>query len=125
MSGTKGYKAVQHLRTRAESKRGGHTLQEEDFIRDGQSLAFHVERFLDHMRILNRTDKAVRSQSNSLKYFLRWSHERDYIYPDQINHAALESYQRTLFRYRKANGKPLSVSSQRGRRWKRGPGSQG
>ena len=115
MAGRKGYKAVQHLRTRAEAKRGGHVVLEEDFIRDGESLASHAERFIDHLRILNRTDKAVRSRGNDLKYFLRWCHERDLIYPHQINHAALESYQRTLFRYRKANGKPLSVSSQRGR----------
>jgi len=113
MSGAKGYKAVQHLRTRTEAKRGGNVQPEEPF--SGNELAAYLERYLDHMRTLNRTDKAVRSQGNALKYFLRWCHERDLIDPNQINHAALESYQRTLFRYRKANGKPLSVSSQRGR----------
>jgi integrase/recombinase XerD len=115
MGGRKGYQAVQHLRTRAETKRGGNTVPEEEFIRDTGSLAFYAERFLDHMRSLNRTDKAVRSQGNALKYFLRWCHERDLIDPKQISHPTLESYQRYLFRYRKTNGKPLSVSSQRGR----------
>ena len=115
MGGDKGYRGVKHLRHRAQDKRGGNAPPEEHFIRDDNSLAVHVDAYLDHMRVLNRTPKAVRYQWNALKYFMRWTHERSISQPDQINYPVLEQYQRWLWRYRKANGKPLSVSSQRGR----------
>lgn len=115
MAGKKGYRAVKRLRERPPHKRGGKTAPEEDFVRDDNSLATHVDEFLDHQRMLNRTEKAVRSQWHGLKYFLRWSHERDLVYPGQITHSLLQGYQRWLWRYRKANGKPLSVASQRDR----------
>jgi integrase/recombinase XerD len=115
MAGKSGYEAVKRMRTRPQDKRGGNEPPPEDFIRDPESLAVHVERFLDHQRMLNRTDKAVRSRWHGLKYFLRWAHERDLVYPAQVTHSILQGYQRWLWRYRKANGKPLSVSSQRDR----------
>ena len=115
MAGKSGYGAVGRMRARPPEKRGGNGPADEDFVRDPGSLAVHVERFLDYQRMLNRTDKAVRSHWHGLKYFLRWARERDLVYPSQITHPILQSYQRWLFRYRKANGKPLSVSSQRGR----------
>ncbi len=115
MPGKSGYEAVKRMRVRPPDKRGGSEPPPEDFIRDPGSLAVHVEHFLDHQRMLNRTDKAVRSRWHGLKYFLRWAHERDLAYPAQVTHPILQSYQRGLFRYRKANGKPLSVSSQRDR----------
>lgn len=115
MAGHRGYKAVKNLRHRATERRGGHEAPEENFNRDGETLAVLTDRFLEHMRTLNRTPKAVRCRWNELKYFLRWCHDRDLIYPNQITHPTLESYQRYLFRYRKPNEKPLSISSQRGR----------
>lgn len=115
MAGPPGYQAVQHLRRRAQDQRGGHDKPDEGFIKNGPTLAAYTDDYLEHLRTLNRTDKAVRSRWNELKYFLRWCHERDLIEPKQVTHVLLESYQRFLFRYRKPNGKPLSVSSQRGR----------
>lgn len=115
MAGAPGYQAVKHLRHRAQDKRGGHDKPDEGFIKDGPTLAAYTDQYLEHLRTLNRTDKAVRSRWNELKYFLRWCHERDLIQPRQVTHTILEGYQRFLFRYRKPNGKPLSVSSQRGR----------
>lgn len=115
MAAKSGKEAIPILRARSREKRGGSAAPAEDFVRGENSLATHVDAYLDHMRMLNRTPKAVRSQWNALKYFLRWAHERDLTGPDQVRFAVLESYQRFLWRYRKANGKPLSVSSQRGR----------
>lgn len=115
MAGPPGYKAVVHLRHRAEEQRGGRSAPPDGFIRDEHSLAAYADKFLDHQRALNRTDKAVRSRGHEMRYFLRWCQERDLVYPKQITHPVLEGYQRFLWRYRKPNGKPLSVSSQRGR----------
>lgn len=115
MAGKRGYEAVRRMRARPPEKRGGNAPASEDFVRDPESLAVHVERFLDYQRMLNRTDKAVRSQWHGLKYFLRWARERDLVYPAQVTHPILQGYQRWLWRYRKENGKPLSASSQRDR----------
>src|SRR5690606_21894705 len=51
----------------------------------------------------------------SLRTFLGWARERDLGRPEQITRPILESYQRWLYRYRKADGKPLAVATQRGR----------
>lgn len=110
-----GYKAVRRMRERTPDKRGGHEARAEDFDRDGQTLAVLAEAYLDYLRMLNRTEKAVRSQWHGIKYFLRWAQERDLSDPAEVTHALLQRYQRWLWRYRKDNGKPLSVSSQRSR----------
>jgi integrase/recombinase XerD len=115
MSGKRGYEAVRILRVRDPEKRGGQEPTPERFDTDGLTLAVYADRFLDHLRMLNRTPKAVRSHWHGVKYFLRWAQERDLAWPHQVTHTILQGYQRWLWRYRKANGKPLSVSSQRGR----------
>lgn len=115
MAGKRGYEAVRILRARPPEKRGGQESPPEHFDKDGLTLAVYADRFLDHMRMLNRTPKAVRSHWHGVKYFLRWAQERDLVRPHQVTHPILQGYQRALWRYRKANGKPLSVSSQRSR----------
>ena len=115
MAGKRGYEAVSILRDREPGKRGGQEIPPENFDRDGLTLAVYADRFLDHMRMLNRTDKAIRGQRHGVKYFLRWAQERELVRPEQATHQILQGYQRWLWRYRKANSKPLSVSSQRSR----------
>lgn len=115
MGGHKGYKAVTtNLRHRPPGKRGGQEPVRDGFIRDGETLAVFADRYIEHMRAINRTEKSVRAAWHDLCLFLRWCHDRDLIHPHRITHPTLEQYQRYLFRYRKPNGKPLSVSSQRG-----------
>lgn len=115
MAGKRGYEAVHILRARPQEKRGGQDPTSENFDKDGLTLAVYADRFLERLRMLNRTPKAVRSHWHGIKYFLRWAQERDLVRPHQVTHIILQGYQRWLWRYRKANGKPLSVSSQRGR----------
>jgi integrase/recombinase XerD len=47
--------------------------------------------------------------------FLQWTDERSLYYPEQITRSIMESYQRHLYHYRKKNGKPLGVTTQRDR----------
>ena len=59
MSGLRGFDAVQSLSERPKGQRGGLTRLPERFdARDG-SLAQCVERFLEYMRVLNRSERAV------------------------------------------------------------------
>ena len=50
-----------------------------------------------------------------MKFFLLWANDRDLTDPAVITKAILESYQRHLWRWKKQNGKPLGVSTQRSR----------
>jgi len=50
-----------------------------------------------------------------LKVFLEWAAQRELVRATDITKAILESYQRHLYRYRKKNGQPLGISSQRHR----------
>lgn len=111
----RGYKAVHYLRHRAKKQRGGREEYTEKPKKKQGTLASYVEDQLEDMRIHNCTDKAVESKRGELLPFLRWAQERDLIYPDQISLNILESYQRFLWNYRKTNGKPLGISTQRGR----------
>jgi len=115
MAGKRGYEAARRMRERAPEQRGGNEPHQEHFVRDGKALADHVDGYLDYMRMLNRTRSAVAGDWNSLKYFMRWAHEREITHPEHVTFAVLQNYQRWLWRYRKTNGKPLSVSSQRSR----------
>jgi len=76
------------------------------------SLLAWIERYLAHrqMRGLDRyTANPVR---HDLKRLSDWCAERAIDRPIQISKPILERYQRYLYYYRKANGQPLSVSSQ-------------
>lgn len=113
--GKDGYRAVRWLRRRPHEKRGGNAKADDGFTRQGPTLAALADEYLDHMRIRNRTADAVRNRYKELKVFLAWTEERDLLHPEQITRSILESYQRWVWAYRKKNGRPLGISTQRGR----------
>jgi integrase/recombinase XerD len=59
--------------------------------------------------------KTLEMHKWALKTFHAWCAERDLSAPDQITKPVLESHQRWLFRYRKKDGEPLGVTTQRNR----------
>lgn len=113
MAGKKGIEAAKILRHRRY--RGGNEPMKETYPQEPGTMGGYLDDYLAYMRMLNRTPRAVKSRGKEVTYFLRWAHERDISKPDQITYPILQSYQRWLWRYRKPNGKPLTVSSQRGR----------
>ena len=116
MAKHRGYKtAAQTMRHRPRDQFGGAERAEDRFNRDGYTLAVCVDDYLNDMKILNRTECARNSWKGHLTPFLQWTDERSLIYPQQITRSILESYQRHLYHYRKKNGKPLGVSTQRDR----------
>lgn len=110
-----GYNAVRWMRQRAQNKRGGNAKPADGFSRQGPTLAALADDYLEHLHVLNRTPEAVESRHNELKPFLAWTEERGLLHPDQITRTILESYQRWLWTYRKKNGKPLGITTQRAR----------
>lgn len=111
--GRGGYTAVRWLRTRPQARRGGQEKPDDGLMRQGPTMAALMDDHLTHLKVINRSHDAVANRRQELKSFLTWAQERDLLYPDRITRTILESYQRWLWAYRKKNGMPLGVSSQR------------
>ena len=112
--GKKGYKATHRLSQRDKDKRGGNAAQD---LPQGEAgtLAQLAESYLENLAVRNYTADTIEGRRDALKVFLLWAGERDLASPAAITKPILESYQRHLWRWRKANGKPLGISTQRSR----------
>jgi hypothetical protein len=112
--GKKGYKATRRLSQRDKDKRGGNAAQA---LPGGEAgtLARLAESYLENLAVRNYTPDTIEGRRDALKVFLLWAVERELLHPSEIPKPILESYQRHLWRWRKANGKPLGISTQRSR----------
>ena len=114
-----GYNAVRWMRERPEAKRGGQGKHDDGFTRrpaeagGGVTLASYLDAHLEWMNVRNYTQLFVESRRYELKAFFSWAEERTLLAPEQITRPILESYQRWLYNYRKKNGKPLGITTQR------------
>lgn len=116
MSGSRGYEATKRLRSRSRKSRGGKAKEALFFDRSClDSLARQSDDYVEWLSIRNYTEDTVEDRRFSLDWFLSWCQERSLSKSSTITLPILESYQRSLHRYRKANGKPLGASSQRNR----------
>lgn len=114
MAGKKGYDATRRMRYRDAAKRGGNDAKDWPSGESG-SLAAEALCYLEWLAVRNYSADTIEGRRDSMKFFLLWAHERELRYPDKITKPILESYQRHLWRYRKSNGKPLGISTQRSR----------
>ncbi len=101
------------LRTRPPDKRGPHNKPADGLSRDGDTMAHYHDEYLEYLRIRQAAESALVGRRRSVAGFLRWAEERDLRFAQQITRSILESYQRHLYHYRKKNGQPLSVTTQR------------
>ena len=114
MNKKKGHQRSKHLRDRDQGKRGGNAATDLPTGAPG-TLANHAARYLQNLAVRNYTADTIEGRKDALKVFLLWSIERDLTEPNAITKLILESYQRHLWRWKKQNGKPLGISTQRGR----------
>jgi len=111
---TKGYAKARHMRRWAD-KKGGYAAAPDGFDRSNAfTLASLIDEWFRRLEERAYSLRTVEARKWALRTFLRWAEERDLRRPDQIAKPILESYQRWLFHYRKADGKPLGVTTQRG-----------
>ncbi len=75
-------------------------------------LQSYMKHYLEYIKIKGFSGSTIEKHELSLKRFLSWCLQREIQDPREITRAVLESYQRKLFYYRKANGKPLSAVTQ-------------
>jgi integrase/recombinase XerD len=114
MNRKRGHQRGKHLRHRGRDKRGGNPADELPTGPPG-SLAHEAAAYLESLAVRNYTPDTIEGRRDALKFFLLWAHERELRQPSEITKKILESYQRHLWRWRKKNGKPLGISTQRGR----------
>lgn len=74
-----------------------------------------AESYLEWQRVRHYAESTVRQSEFNLRLFLEWAAERGVTAPGEVSSSVLERYQAALFHYRKEDGKPLSVFTQRGR----------
>ena len=82
-------------------------------VRDPDSLYHHLLRWLIFLEARSYSVHTLSGRESSLRSFIRWCDERSLTRPQQLDRPILERYQRHLFYYRKANGEPLAIQSQR------------
>jgi integrase/recombinase XerD len=109
-----GYNASKRLRERARNKRGGNTAKELPQGAPG-TLAHYAAAYLQNLAVKNYSERTIEGRRDGLKVFLHWIKERSLTESNSITKLHLESYQRYLWRWKKANGKPLGISTQRSR----------
>jgi integrase/recombinase XerD len=84
-------------------------------VRDPDSLYHHMQRYLTFLAEKNYSQETIRHRDNVLRGFISWCDERGLTRPQQLDRPILERYQRHLFYHRKADGDPLSTSTQHAR----------
>jgi integrase/recombinase XerD len=82
---------------------------------DPNGLLAFMNRFLDALRLKHYTDHTLWNNEKYLRDFIEWCDMRSLRTPQEITKPILEAYQRYLYYYRKSDGKPLSVYTQRGK----------
>jgi integrase/recombinase XerD len=79
---------------------------------DSDSLLALIATYIEWLHIKNYAGTTTKLRKKSLARFAYWCYERGIIRPVEITKQILQRYQRHLYRYRKANGEPLSFNSQ-------------
>jgi len=111
----KGIKRAMEMKRWADRK-GGFDPESDGFDRSSSyTMASLSDAWLLRLQELGYSPKTVDVRRWTIRPFLRWAHDRDLRRPEQITKIILEGYQRWLYLYRMTNGKPLTVTSQRGR----------
>jgi integrase/recombinase XerD len=75
------------------------------------ALARHAEA----MRLRGDSERTIEGRTSGLRAFFAWCGERGLDAPGQVTREAVERYRRHVYYWRQANGKPLSLATQRRR----------
>lgn len=116
MAAPKGIASTRWMRRRTLDARGGNAPQADAWDRSApDALALWRDSYLEQLAARNYSEGTIEGRRDSIKVFLNWCAERDLSRASQITRPILEAYQRWLWKYRKADGKPLGWSTQRQR----------
>ena len=80
---------------------------------DTHGLAGALARYLEHLGTRGYRPQGMATAARYINDFIDWASERGLVHASQVSRSVLERYQRWLYHYRKRNGDPLSIASQR------------
>jgi integrase/recombinase XerD len=76
------------------------------------SFLFLIPQYQDALRVKGYSSVTVKIRRQALRLFVVWCAERGIDEPREVSRSMIERYQRHMLRYRKADGKPISYSTQ-------------
>jgi integrase/recombinase XerD len=79
---------------------------------DARSLVAWLARYLEALRVKNYSPRTVENRERYVLAFAAWCEARSVTRPEEVTKPMVDRYQRHLFHYRSANGKPLTYRSQ-------------
>lgn len=82
---------------------------------DLRGLTAAMLRYIEHLGIKGYTPVGRHNAERYIREFIAWADARSVTHPQQVSRAVLERYQRWLYHYRKKDGEPLALISQRGK----------
>ncbi len=80
---------------------------------DARGLYAAMLRYLENLGVRGYTNQGRLSVERYIRDFIAWADARSVTHPQHVTHSVLERYQRWLYYYRKKDGAPLSIASQR------------
>ena len=84
-------------------------------VADPDGLIVSMNRYREHLKVKGYTEQTLFNMERYLRDFIGWCDTRALERPQEITKPILEAYQRSVYYYRKRNGEPLSLNSQRGK----------
>ncbi len=78
-------------------------------------LERRIEQYLDWMRVTAHSENTIVVRDRYLDYFKTWCLERGIEEIEEVSRPVVERFQKSMFHYKKKNGKPLAICSQHSR----------
>jgi integrase/recombinase XerD len=78
------------------------------------ALTAYMQAHFEWMAVTGYAEDTIRARRTALRRFIAWCEERALRDPKDITKPVLERYQRHLFYYRKADGRPMTLGTQFG-----------
>ncbi len=103
---------IKHRKAAAIKPSGMRPRAREDDPLGRLPLVRYMEMHFEWMLVAGYSADTVRARRIAIRRFIGWCHERGVGDPREVTKPMIERYQRHLYYYRKADGAPLTASSQ-------------
>ncbi len=80
---------------------------------DPEGFERRLGEYTEWLLVNHFSEVTARRRGEYLRHLIAWAAERGITRPQEVTKPVLERYQATLYHYRKKNGEPLSLASQR------------
>ena len=82
---------------------------------DPEGFERRMSQYAEWLRVNHFSERTLEAFLKQMKYFIGWCADRGITRPNEVTKPVLERFQVSLYHYRKQNGDPLSLTSQRNR----------